>query len=934
MTRKQFQIIFSDKGDEYCIYNAITGGRYTMTYLRSFEEIVKMYKKISDKKLDPVYEWVMNYLMSNYPAESVDLVLGEIDMCNNEHVLGIYIDYLNKFKDEKFLEPFRKCYREHFGETRGKVALVLAEMGDETLVDQFNTQYDSANLQADDTDFGYINSLIGLSKINTEASRQAITGSFKQLENKDVFLPTRAISIFMANLGIGIDSRELIEWCLVDESRNRYIPILLCAMGKMCGEELEEEDINISKADCGGGHCHEHSDTCGCGHTHDCDGECDCGHTHDCDGECDGDACDCKECDEKNDPHNFDENEVDDDDDACDIQEWDGNPDNLEDNAFDEFNDIDDNDNHCGCGHSHTSADYLSDTLDFLFNDGQEFGMDFDGWHRFFNEENHNECFQMLYRCVQNVIEKQKGIHGEEKVTRWLSGQGTPRENILYLSVLSEKFDRFPVQYKLMVLRTGVYILAGLLEKRDVLGRFPEEMNPDTMVEFLLEDRTLMKEDIECSKLIKTFSPEIQKMMYEKLLNVLPEITSPHVLPRVTSILCDSHQQGIFEKLFKLELPNMAWELISKSAVDLGETVLDMIGTSLENDTASRRNIPHYIKIIEALPVEKSVQLCLDYWETFWNVDKIAFVHALQRLGDRRFLLPLKAELKEGELDDIQAYIVLCRLNGIQDSYIKKLEKELKENEKRSARIMMLITEKKYDELLKIPARFLLKCRKCGKSYLYEVNKVEMYAQTQEVVIRSVIFCKNCGSMDNYTIELDPLLPLSTFIYCLNSMDEFSWSDDYVLEILPNQEVDGEILTLEERYEMCTNLLAEAPRDIKNLLMVAQVLLESKRSEEAIRYLELVTELAPENIDSLFMLASLYGMIGNNSKYYNYALKTYQLLYDAEFIFPLFSDPAGNREYITANVYELLADACRKTKKKIPPEVIQWLNDNMPEEEE
>lgn len=541
----------------------------------------------------------------------------------------------------------------------------------------------------------------------------------------------------------------------------------------------------------------------------------------------------------------------------------------------------------------------------------------------FFVKEEYETVVKVIYEQTQRLIREKKNIHGEDKYSEWLKGTGAPRKNIEAITAFHGIMAESPVDSKLMLSVASVYLFAPLLYLDSLVGRPIGAMDTETALECFLEDRDSVEEDAERVNILKGAGD--RGKIIDACFHRLVEYADMAVGYRVVEFLCDAEvlDASIFKKLLGvLDGSPYLWGAVIPAVRELGLGAVEILTPLFEDLEEDDWRLEFLLEILGDLPMEKSVRVILENWESFWVGDKFKLLSKVRLLGDRRFIAPLKKDLKDGEFYDGEVFSFLCRLNGVRDSVLKRTEKETGNLQKQFRKRAKYLEEKDYRSFLKEPVFVELICRGCRRAYHYEVHKILLSDEPHDINILDTVICKHCGAVDHY--EYDPYLETLVFqlVMEINRLEDLDPEEAESFIVVPAEidTVDGEMMTAEEAVEYCREKLSRDPRNPALIVELAFWLLHAKRSEEALPLYEFVLKLDPMAVDAHLFLGSMAYKKGDVKGAYNFFKEAYRLKDDGN-TYLMGSDPEEIKEVVFGN----LADISLLLKKPIPEDVLDWM---------
>jgi hypothetical protein len=416
---------------------------------------------------------------------------------------------------------------------------------------------------------------------------------------------------------------------------------------------------------------------------------------------------------------------------------------------------------------------------------------------KLFRKRRHEDIINEISQETLRLVNDAGSRVGPESYTAWLKGRGRPRPNIAAIEALRTHIHGKDSTAQEWMARAQLLIFSLLVEYQPLLGLNVECLDTEGLLKAFLQDRGSVEADQRIAERLLA-APEKGRIV-EKVLEFIETHPDVQANARLVDFLAEGMDARLAERLLRLETdsPELA-EKIPAAVIRLGEPLLDLLPSLIASKNPAV--ISRSINLLGRLPSEASANLLLEHWEEFWEWNKLSFLEALEDIGDRRFIRPLKAELKAGELLEAQTYHLLCSIHQVADPLLKKIEAEEQRRQRRNSKIMAALAHSKMEGLLREPLDVKLKCRRCRKTYTYEIKEVTAAGRSGDYVIADVIRCKNCGVVDHYekTIDSDMAVMGRMLMMFAAADNDLKDLDDAPLKFGQFAPVDGKARSLEE----------------------------------------------------------------------------------------------------------------------------------------
>lgn len=567
----------------------------------------------------------------------------------------------------------------------------------------------------------------------------------------------------------------------------------------------------------------------------------------------------------------------------------------------------------------------LEDNIYYIHQHGHGLGKKPEQSEKMFEKGKYDEIVNKIYEQTRHLLEEKKSQHGEENYSLWQKGLGRPRHNIEAIDAIYKVIGNLPGEYKMAAAASAVFLFSGLAELEMSVGRPIRQMDIKTALEFFLQERDDMDEEEEILNILNA-SNEREKII-ESCFSSLRENPGSIADGRIVKFLAKTGDKDVIKKLLAIETDERyLWDRIIDAARKVWGKAPELFYSLIEEaEIEGEEWVRDFaLETLGEMPVEGMVQMILNNWEELWVRDKYLLLEKVRKIGDRRFINPLRNELKEGEIVEGEIFSFLCRINGIKDPLLKRIERETKIMKKEFLRRHRLMEEGKYVELLKEPVAIELKCRKCKKEYHYLVDDILLILSTDELYIQTPIICKNCGVLDHY--ERPSNLPevLTALMWCMKQLEEGEVNpgdrEEFVLNLGEEEPIDGKIMTFDEAVEYYAEKVSQEPENPSYIIGYANILQRVKRSEDATPLFKLAMKIDPKAVDCYLVLGRTAHEKGNLQEAYMYWEKA-RLLLDSGNYYKVKTDPAIFR----MSFYSQFIELCKMLNKPIPPDVLEWL---------
>ena len=530
---------------------------------------------------------------------------------------------------------------------------------------------------------------------------------------------------------------------------------------------------------------------------------------------------------------------------------------------------------------------------------------------KLFEKKKYENVVELVYKDTLLLL-KERGVEpGTEAYLEWWEGDGKPRYNVEAIRAFHEVMGEAPQPEKEMLAVAAVAVFAMLLEFRPLIGLKVEELEKKDALEIFLQDRDSAAEDggiaemliggLDKEELIDTCLEFLQQSpdssAVSRVFDLLTEVGDVDVLAEVAAIVPEDHE---------------LWDDIVPRLKEHGAAVFPYVRSIVEGGESEK--LDYYIGVLEVLPADETVELLLKNWKYLWEHCRESLLRAVFGIADRRFVSPLRKEVRLGEFAEGEVFCLLCQVNGVIDPLVKKVEKSLKKKQKGIDKRMQMVLEGDIEAFSKEPLGVELKCRKCGRAYIYEIEKVIFDPKTAEKYIFDAIRCKYCGVVDHYEITPVGVAVFTTALLLFSSIlqEKGKIPEDGVVSIGTLNLVDGKRIALPQAIDEYEVKLQKEPDNPALLVGFANLMRSSKRTEDAIPLYRRALEVDPLAVEAYISLADIVEKKGEPETAYDYYRKVIDIFDSAHFYKTEDVEAAYKH---TVHIFNHLAE---KLKKPVP----------------
>jgi len=376
-----------------------------------------------------------------------------------------------------------------------------------------------------------------------------------------------------------------------------------------------------------------------------------------------------------------------------------------------------------------------------------------------FSKKDYRQVIEKSWQWAEKRVEDKGDRSGENLL---LQSDLPPGINFRVLRAFKEFLAKGPEDSFKGVATAALIILARFLELENLWGLKIEEIDRQSLFPILFEDRDTVPLDTALiERILAEYEPPAifnhcleqlkdhpESYGTERTLRLLGKLTDPRAIPILLALLAEEGNDDFQDESVD------ALAQIGRPLVDYLEQNFDQLNLD---------QLSEILFVLRDIPEEKTADFILLHWDQLWSINKDDLLDALEGIGSRRFIGPLRKELREGEWRDEEVFYLLCRLHGVNDVLLAQIEKNMIAKKKEEEKRVQTLRGKDLMALRQNTVNVELKCRGCGKPYLYEVENIYFPpGQKGEPVIADKIVCKNCRAINQYEITVKGELAITS----------------------------------------------------------------------------------------------------------------------------------------------------------------------------
>jgi len=539
----------------------------------------------------------------------------------------------------------------------------------------------------------------------------------------------------------------------------------------------------------------------------------------------------------------------------------------------------------------------VSETLDYLKDRGLS-SLEKE-LRRSFKKMDYPRMIEAAWNHAEGTISQKKPVMGGEFI---LEGDFPPERNYQILKGFREYLSWGPEDSLKGIAIATLAILATCVEFENLFNLKVEELQEEALFQVLFEDRGSL--DIDRQIMDRLFNTAPAQMIFDRSVKQLEKAPYSFGTERALKILARLKEKKAIPLLVSYlgkEASHAALENCIDALVQIGSPVIEYLAKDYDRLNEDQQfEIPYVLKDI---PKEETADLLLRNWDRLWGTDKESFLYALEGVASKRFIDPLRKELKEGEAMEEEVFYLLCHIHGVNDILLPKIEAGMMAREKEVERRSSMLERDELGPLMERAVKLELKCRGCGKSYYYDVENILMpSSEKDEPRIMDKIVCKNCRAINQYEITTKGELAITSQMILMTALAEKGKAipEDSPIKFAESGLMDGRRMSFDEILEYYKGEIRKSPNDPAMRIGYGNVLMKAGNETEAILHYQEALRLDPLAIEAYCNLGEYEGNKGNLARAYEYFKKAYDYLHTGHYY--RVKEPDQLKEAIVVNL--------------------------------
>jgi len=504
------------------------------------------------------------------------------------------------------------------------------------------------------------------------------------------------------------------------------------------------------------------------------------------------------------------------------------------------------------------------------------------GLRRAFSKKDYRQVIEIAWQWTEKTIDE-KGESARDDIP-WPC-DSPPLVNYQVLKAFKEYLGKGPEESFKDIAKVTLIILSAFIEFRNLLGLRVEKMDPQSMFPVLFADRgTLKIDDLLMERILAQNDPQaifdhcIQQLKEhpdsyatERALRLLGELKDPKAIPSLLDFLKRKGDDGAKDQCIQ-------------TLVQMGSPLVDYLERNF--DQLNTGQLLEILFALKDIPEEKTGEFILLHWDKLWSIGKEPLLYALEGVASKRFIEPLRKELREGEELEKEIFHLLCHLHAVNDTLLPQIERNLAERKKEAEKNWETLQKKGLRAMRPNTVKVELRCRRCGKSYHYEVGNIYILPEEKaEPGIGDKIICKNCRAINQYEITNQGHLAITSQLILTTALIEEGQlkPGEGPIQFAQAGLMDGRRISTEEILGYYQRQIEKSPEDPALRVGFGNVLIKKGMEDEAVRQYQEALRLDPLAVEAYASLGEFEADKGNSSAAYEYFRKAAERIHTGHY---------------------------------------------------
>ena len=488
------------------------------------------------------------------------------------------------------------------------------------------------------------------------------------------------------------------------------------------------------------------------------------------------------------------------------------------------------------------------------------------------SEQDYRQVIETAWQWLEKSIDD-KGEGIREQLS--LRSDLPPSINYQVLRAFKDFLRSGPEDSFKDIAMATVVILARFIELKNLWGLKIEEVDAPNLFPILFADRdTVPMDEALIEKALAIYEPQIifdhclQEMKGHpdsygigRVLKLLGKLKDPRAIPYLVPFLARPGDVLVQEECIE-------------ALVQIGSPTIVYLEKNFNQFSADQ--LSEFLFALRDIPEEKTANFLLAHWDKLWSMGKESFLDALEGIASRRFIEPLRKELREGEGRDEEVFYLLCHLHGVDDALLPQIENNLAARKKETEKTLEGWRQNSSLALRQNAVKVELKCLRCGKPYLYEVENIYLTpGKKVKPMITDKIVCKNCRAINQYEITAKGHLSITSHMILTAALmeEERLKPGEGPIQLADAGLMDGRRMSMGRVLEFYKTEIQKSPQDPALRIGYGNALLKKGMEDEAVRQYKEGLRLDPLAVEAYACLGEFEADKGNLSAAYEYFRK-------------------------------------------------------------
>jgi len=510
------------------------------------------------------------------------------------------------------------------------------------------------------------------------------------------------------------------------------------------------------------------------------------------------------------------------------------------------------------------------ESLSFLSKNGY-FSLE-KGLRQAFKKQDYRQVIEIAWDHVKKTADE-NGYQESEILL--LKSDAPPVVNYQVLKAFKDFLISGPEDSLKSIAIATLIILSRFIEFRNLLGLKVEDLDDEELFETLFEDRGTLEIDERLMERLLTRCHH--EAIFDHCIQQLKGHPYSYGTKRAIRLLGRLKDERAIPDLlnfFRKEAGDIALNECIKALARIGTPFIDYLEKNFDQLNQDQQS--EILFALENIPGERTADLLLRYWDKLWSMDKEPFLYALEGVASKRFIEPLRKELREGEVLEEETFYLLCHIHGADDILLPQIEKKMMEREKEIEKRWEVLRRDDLRDLLNKTVQVELKCRQCGKSYYYEIENIYVVSgEKEEPRISDKIVCKNCRAINQYKITTKGRLAIIGQMVLMTGLLEKGKlkPEESPLKFAESGLMDGQRMSFDDVLKYYKKEVQKVPDDPALRVGYGNVLMKQGMEQEAILQYKEALKLDPLAVEVYSSLGEYEADKGNPSQAYEYFKK-------------------------------------------------------------